>query len=138
MENSYLKWETLLGSCNTKLCSLLKQRQTLDDFLQDVPPRSQFEEFKAQKRAPGMEFLGKRSPYLQHHRIPMVEKRAPGIKNIKIIIINIIILSKVWNFLEKGQWTILMKFSHMMTIYSKFVRLWLLTISPKDLTPIYT
>ena len=81
MENSYLKWETLAGTCTTKLCSLLKQRQNLEDFFQDaeVPPRSQFEEFKAQKRAPGMEFLGKRAPYLQHHNIPMVEKRAPGI-----------------------------------------------------------
>ena len=47
-----------------------------------------------------------------------------------------IILFKAWSFLAKDQWTIIMKFSHMMTMCSKFVRLWLLTISPKDLTPI--
>ena len=69
--------------CNSKLCSFLEQRQRLEreDSEPFYPSRlgvpGSMPGSHPAKRAPGMEFLGKRSPHL-NFGIPQVNKRAPG------------------------------------------------------------
>ena len=47
--------------CNSKLCSLLDQRQRLVGLAEAQEPGIVYQGHIANKRAPGMEFLGKRS-----------------------------------------------------------------------------
>ena len=70
--------------CNSKLCSFLEQRQRLER--EDTAPlepgpfylsRLDVPSGHPVKRAPGMEFLGKRSSH-QNFGTPQVNKRAPG------------------------------------------------------------
>ena len=70
--------------CNSKLCSFLEQRQRLER--EDAAPlepgpfylsRLDVPSGHPVKRAPGMEFLGKRSSH-QNFGTPQVNKRAPG------------------------------------------------------------
>ena len=67
--------------CTTKLCSMLQQR--LEEFYQDAEAYPL--ETAAQKRAPGMEFLGKRS--LHHQQFDIPNKRAPG-KYIECVLVH--------------------------------------------------
>ena len=71
--------------CNSKLCSFLEQRHRLES-MDSAPPEpgplylSRLDvpgSMHSMKRAPGMEFLGKRSSN-QNFGIPQVNKRAPG------------------------------------------------------------
>ena len=84
---SNLFWyETLAGSvvpCTSKLCSMLQQRQRLEDLYQDsgILLLPQAEPFTPKKRAPGMEFLGKRNLNRQQYGVPLLDKRAPGQDN---------------------------------------------------------
>ena len=73
--------------CKTKLCSLLEQKQRLEDYLQNQAAELVYvgrlgeepgEHHISVKRAPGMEFLGKRSQAHRSYNIPVLNKRAPG------------------------------------------------------------
>ena len=75
--------------CKTKLCTLLEQKQRLEEYLQNqaadlvyVGRLGEVEEpgprHISVKRAPGMEFLGKRSQAHRTYNIPVLNKRAPG------------------------------------------------------------
>ena len=64
--------------CNSKLCSLLDQRQRLVGLVEAQEPGIVYQGHIANKRAPGMEFLGKRSQKLPSYNVPVINKRAPG------------------------------------------------------------
>lgn len=56
----------------------MDQRQRLVGLVEAQEPGLVYQGHINNKRAPGMEFLGKRSPKLQNYNIPVINKRAPG------------------------------------------------------------
>ena len=88
--------------CTSKLCSMLQQRQRLEDLYQDagILLLPQAEPFTPKKRAPGMEFLGKRNLNRQQYGVPLLDKRAPGQDNSQDCQYNQFLCFKVWSSLE--------------------------------------